>query len=261
MITAGSLQGRVAIVTGASAGLGAGIARELAARGAQVLVCSRSEERLRAMIAGSPHAANLSPLAADVTAPAAAAQLVAAAREIFGHLDILVCNAGGPPPMDFAEAEDPEWAAAYNLIVLAPLRLIRAALPFLCASGSGRIVILSSVSAWRPVPRLVLSNTLRPALSGLARHLAVELGPAGILVNAVSPGFFDTERAREVQEAIAEQNGTSAINTRIEITMQIPLRRQGDPAELGHLVAFLVSAENSYVTGQTIVADGGWLQV
>ena len=255
-----SLHPNRALVTGASAGLGFGIASELAARGAHVLMASRSEARLRAAVermAAAP--ATPIPFPADVTHPDAAARLADAARDRLGGLDILVCNAGGPPPGHFGELTDRHWEDAFGLILLAPIRLIRTCLPLLRASGHGRIVLISSISGLRPVERLMLSNVLRPSLMGLARHLANELARDGVLINAIAPGFFDTERAREVQEAIAQTSGRALREVQADLTAGIPLGRQGDPAELGRVVAFLASPENTYITGQTLVVDGGML--
>jgi 3-oxoacyl-[acyl-carrier protein] reductase len=261
-----------ALVTGASAGLGFGIASELASRGARVIMASRSDANLRAAVERiaartvappaalpAPRGPAPIPIAADVTDPTAAEHLAAAAREQLGGLDILVCNAGGPPPGHFGELSDRHWEDAFRLILLAPIRLIRACLPQLRESGHGRIVLISSISGLRPVERLMLSNVLRPSLMGLARHLANELARDGILVNAIAPGFFDTERAREVQAAIAQSGGRSLREVQADLTAGIPLGRQGDPAELGRVVAFLASAENTYITGQTLVVDGGML--
>jgi len=264
------LDGKRVLVTGASAGLGAGVAREFVARGAHVLMSSRSTERIEAAAAQIAEAMKSGgptrgikvwqapvTLAADVTHPATAPTLAAAAKKALGGLDVLVCNAGGPPPGDFGELEDSQWEAAFRLILLSPIRLIRACLPMLRESKAARILLMSSVSGIRPVKRLLLSNTLRPGLSGLARHLAGELAGDRILINTVSPGYFDTERAREVQEAIAQQAGREPIEIAEETWARIPLRRPGNPEELGRLVAFLTSEENTFVTGQTLVIDGG----
>jgi 3-oxoacyl-[acyl-carrier protein] reductase len=288
MEATGGLTGRVAVVTGASAGLGAGIARELVARGAYVFMCSRSPEKLAAAAdaitssmrtgeAGSAASAPGAPaelarsvpdspawhppvvFPGDVTAADTAPRLVQAVQERFGRLDILVCNAGGPPPGDFTETNDDAWRAGFDLILLSSVRSIRAALPLLRASGLGRIVISTSISGIKPVRRLLVSNALRPAVMGLVRHLAGELASDGILVNAVAPGFFDTERSREVQAAIAEQRGVALADVQRETAARIPLGRQGEPLELGRLIAFLVSPENTYITGQTLVIDGGLL--
>ncbi|MBM3317761.1 MAG: SDR family oxidoreductase [Candidatus Eisenbacteria bacterium] len=264
------LHGRRALVTGASAGLGFAIARELAMRGAGVLMASRSAERIAEAARGI--AAELRgadplpggavprapvPIAADVTAASAAGDLARAARDSLGGLDILVCNAGGPPPGDFADLGDAAWEEAFRLILLAPIRLIRACLLLLRESGAGRIVLCSSMSGVQPVARLMLSNVLRPGLMGMAKHLGGELAADGILVNAVAPGYFATGRSREVMEAIAARRGRSWEDVERERVAEIPVARQGEPVELGRLVAFLVSTDNSYLTGQTIVIDGG----
>lgn len=253
--------GRSAIVTGASTGLGAAIARELVAGHTRVLMCSRSVKKLRA--ARDAICADLSPapevLAGDVTDPDTAPALVRRVEQSFGGLDILVCNAGGPTPGNFEDHNDEAWRQAFELILMSTIRLIRAALPLLRKSAAGRIVMVGSVSAFRPVPRLALSNVLRPALSGLARDLAVQLGPDGILINVVAPGFFDTDRSREVRASMARNAGVEPEDIEIQLRGQVPLGRQGDPPELGKLVSFLTSTENGFVTGQTIAADGGLL--
>jgi 3-oxoacyl-[acyl-carrier protein] reductase len=225
-----------------------------------VLVSSRSEDNLRAMVSANPSHYWIEWIAADVTDPDSASRLAETANERFGGLDMLVCNAGGPPPGDFSESPDEWWEDAFRLILLSPVRLVRACLPLLRGSGSGRIALISSVSAFRPVDRLVLSNTLRPALSGLARHLARELAHDNILINAVSPGFFDTDRSREVNAAIAHQTGRTPADVKSERTGRIPLQREGDPGELARWVAFALSQRNSYMTGQTLIVDGGLLQ-
>ena len=261
-----SLTGRRAIVTGASAGLGAAIAAELLARGARVVISSRSPERLRAAAErmhadaarqGGQHAPALFTIPADVRDPETAPRLAASAREHLGGLDILVCNAGGPLPGDFGDMDDAAWQEGFGLVLLAPIRLIRACLPLLRESGSGRIVLMNSMSALHPVKRLILSNTLRPGLVGLARHLGGEFAKDGILVNVIAPGYFATDRAQEVQESIARMTGRTADEVRRETEVGIALKRQGDPPEVGRLVAFLASTENTYITGQTIVIDGG----
>ena len=264
--------GRRALVTGASAGLGEAIATELVRSGARVLICSRDAKHLaaaRGRMESAVRDRGLYPgvdgwqppaaCVADVSDEAAAERLARAARDELGGVDILVCNAGGPPPGDFSELSDGDWYAAFDLIVLSVIRLVRACLPQLRESKAGRIAMVTSLSGLRPIRRLLLSNSLRPAVMGLARHLARELGEDGILVNAIAPGFFDTERSREVQESIAQSKGIGLEQVQRERQAGVPLGRYGEPLELGRLASFLTSAENSYLTGQTLVIDGGLL--
>lgn len=263
------LSGKAAIVTGASAGLGAAVAEVFAREGADVLICSRSPEKLSAAAgriaewiatnSTADHRGTIEVHAGDVTESSTAPALVERALAKFGRLDIIVCNAGGPPPGNFTDCDDSAWLRAYNLILLSTIRLVRAALPSLKDSGHGRVLSIASISGFRPVPRLALSNTLRPALMGLTRHLALELAADNILVNTIAPGFFDTERSREVLQSIATERGIDLEALMTETTGKIPVGRQGIPAELGELAAWLASDENSYLTGQTIPIDGGYL--
>jgi 3-oxoacyl-[acyl-carrier protein] reductase len=259
------LTGRAAIVTGASTGLGAAVAEVFAREGADVLICSRSPEKLAAAARGirkslpEEDGRKVQYHAADVTDSSTAPTLVQRAISEFGRLDIIVCNAGGPPPGNFGDCDDSTWLRAYNLILLSTIRLVRAAVPHLRKSGSGRVISIASISGFRPVPRLALSNTLRPALMGLTRHLALELAADNILVNTIAPGFFDTERSREVLQSIAEDRGIELDQLMTETTGKIPFGRQGIPTELGEFAAWLASEENSYLTGQTIPLDGGYL--
>jgi 3-oxoacyl-[acyl-carrier protein] reductase len=255
------LSGQRALVTGASSGLGAAVAHELVAQGARVLINSRSSERLQAradaIAAACPDGTPPAICAADVAQAEAAPALAARARKLLGGLDVLVCNAGGPSPGNFANIDDDGWRAGFELVFLSAVRSLRACLPLLRERGAGRVAIITSVSGLQPIPRLMLSNTLRPALMGLVRHLASELAADRILINAVAPGFFDTQRSREVQEAMGVQRGVPLATVEAELAQHIPLGRQGEPAELARLIAFLVSPGNGYLTGQTLVIDGG----
>lgn len=267
-----SLVGRTAIVTGASAGLGLAITQELASRGARVLMCSRDKIRLnKAAKQIASYLTDNGPssgarkwytpltMPGDITEPETADRLAEMAKQAFGGIDILICNAGGPPPGNFDECSDEMWQNAFNLILQSPIRTIRSCLPLLQESEAGRVVFIASISGYQPVPRLLLSNTLRPGLMGLTKHLASEFAEDGILVNAIAPGFFDTDRSREVMQSIADREDETLSTIQKRITDRIPLGRQGKPAELGHLVSYLVSMENSFITGQTVPVDGGFL--
>jgi 3-oxoacyl-[acyl-carrier protein] reductase len=257
------LAGTVALVNAASRGIGRGVAEALAAEGASLVISSRDEaaiSRTAGEIAAATGAEVLG-VAADVSTPGAAGQLVAAAVERFGRLDILVNNSGGPPGGTFADFEDAAWQHAFDLLLLNVVRMVRAALPPLRASGRGRIINIASTSVKEPIAGLILSNSLRPAVAGLAKTLADELAPDQITVHNVLPGRILTDRLRERLIEPARQAGVAVDDlARAQLAHDIPLGRIGEPADLGALVAFLCSGAAAYLTGQTVAVDGGRLR-
>jgi 3-oxoacyl-[acyl-carrier protein] reductase len=257
------LAGRVALVNAASRGIGRAIAEALAAEGA-VLVISARDEAAIGRAAGEIGAAagtEVLGIAADVSAPGTAERLVAAAVGRFGGLDILVNNSGGPPFGQFADFGDAAWQDAFDLLLLSVVRMVRAALPHLRASGRGRVINIASTSVKEPIPGLILSNSLRAGVAGLARTLADELAPDQITVNNVLPGSILTDRLRAGSAARAEQAGTHVDDLiRAEVGQRVPLGRVGEPEDLAALVAYLCSTAAAYVTGQTIAVDGGLMR-
>jgi 3-oxoacyl-[acyl-carrier protein] reductase len=257
------LAGRVALVNGASKGIGRAIAAALAAEGA-VLVISARDEAAVTQAAGQISAVSgtqVVGVAADVSAPGTAERLVGTAVERFGGLDILVNNGGGPPRGHFADFGDAAWQDAFDLLLLSVVRMVRAALPHLRASGRGRVINIGSTSVKEPIPGLILSNSLRAGVAGLARTLADELAPDQITVNSVLPGSILTDRLRAGSAARAEQAGTHVDDLiRAEVAKLVPLGRVGEPEDLAALVAYLCSTAADYVTGQTIAVDGGLLR-
>jgi 3-oxoacyl-[acyl-carrier protein] reductase len=250
------LRGARAFVAASSSGIGFAAAAALVDEGARVVLCARGAARLeqaRAALAarGEAHA-----LARDLSGPEAGAAVAEAAR-LLGGLDVLVVNGGGPPPGRFDDLDDPAWLAAGENTLLGPVRMVRAALPALRASGRGRIVIIESTSVKQPIDDLLLSNALRLGVVGLAKSLATELAPAAITVNVVCPGMTDTERLRQLNEAVARQSGRTAAEVAAERARTIPLGRLGRPEEIGAMVAFLASTRAAYVTGTVIPVDGG----
>jgi 3-oxoacyl-[acyl-carrier protein] reductase len=238
------LRGRTAIVCGASSGLGLGSAEALAEEGANVAMLARRREQLEL------DAERIGALAVrgDVTNAADLERLVSKTLEAFGGIDIVVWNSGGPPPGKAAEITDDSLEAAFELLLLPAVRLVRLALPHLERSAAGRVICITSSAVKEPVPHLALSNTIRPGVTGWAKSLARELGPQGITVNCVAPGRIDTPRMKEVYG----EDGPSA-----EELAQIPLGRMGTPREFGDVVCFLASERASYVTGVTLLVDGG----
>ena len=257
------LAGRVALVNAASRGIGRAIAEALAAEGA-VLVISARDEAAVARTAGQISAVSgteVVGVAADVSVPGTAERLVGTAVERFGGLDILVNNSGGPPRGQFADFGDGPWQEAFDLLLMSVVRMVRAALPHLQASGRGRVINIGSTSVKQPIPGLILSNSLRAGVAGLARTLADELAPDQITVNNVLPGSILTDRLRAGSAARAEQAGTPVDDLiRAEVAKLVPLGRVGEPEDLAFLVAYLCSTAGAYVTGQTIAVDGGLLR-
>lgn len=249
---------RVALVTAGTAGLGLGVARALAEDGMAVVVCSRSRDRLNEAMAelrstGAPVAG----VVADVCDPVDLAALHAEVDRLHGRLDVLIVNTGGPRKATFVDLDDAAWIEAVELVLLSAVRSIRLALPALRRSGQGRIVVVGSSSVRRPIPDLTLSNVLRPALAGLVKTLVGELAPDGITVNLVAPGRIDTARVRAMDAWNAQRRGTTPEQVRVGSEDAIPMGRYGQPHEFGAMVAHLASPASAYVTGQTILVDGG----
>jgi 3-oxoacyl-[acyl-carrier protein] reductase len=246
----------VALVLAGSRGMGRGSAIALATRGARVAITGRSQDSLAAT------AAELAELGADpvhvvsdVSDPTDLDAAFQAVDEAYGRLDVLVANAGSPDRGPFLDLSDASWEAAYELTLMSVVRSISAALDRF--ADAGRIVIIGSSSVRRPIPNLTISNALRPALNGLVKHLAVELAPRGLTVNMVSPGRVDTGHARGSDERRAERRGVPYEIVRAEYEASIPMGRYGTGEEFGELVAFLASPEAGYVTGQSLLVDGG----
>jgi 3-oxoacyl-[acyl-carrier protein] reductase len=255
------LRGRVAAVAAASSGLGRAVAQGLAEEGARVALCSRDEARARAAAEDIARSTGVETMAivADVSRSEDAGRFVREAAHRWGRLDVLVTNAGGPPPGSFDELDDAAWQRAFELNLLSTARLIRAALPHMRAGGWGRVVTITSTSVKAPIGGLLLSNSIRAGVVGLVKTLSVELAPENILVNNVCPGRLDTDRVRSLDEDRARRTGRSVEEIRQENEARIPLGRLGDPRELANLVVFLCGEPASYITGTTIQVDGGAL--
>jgi 3-oxoacyl-[acyl-carrier protein] reductase len=237
------LQGRTAIVCGASSGIGLGIAEALAEEGVKVVMFARRREVLER------EAERLGALAVagDVTSGDDLERLVTSALDTFSGIDILVNNSGGPPRTAGIALDGDSVRGAVELLLVSVVQLTSLCLPHLERSGRGRIVNVTSSSVREPIDNLALSNAVRPGVVGWAKTLARELGPTGITVNSLAPGWIDTERIREVSpEGVTEEELAA-----------IPVRRLGTPREIGDLVAFLCSDRAAYINGVVIPVDGG----
>ena len=255
------LQGKVALVAAASKGLGRAIAEELAAEGASLVLCARGEETLQATCAAiAATGVPVLGVPANVADAADVARLVQAALERFGRVDVLVTNAGGPPAGTFDTLSREMWDAAAHLLLTSVVELTRAVLPGMKERGWGRILNVTSIAAKQPVENLMLSNSLRAAVTGMARTLATEVAPFGITVNNIMPGYTRTERVVALAEAMAAREGISVADATGRWEAEIPMRRLGEPREFAALAAFLCSERASYITGSSVAVDGGWIR-
>ncbi|MFQ5524842.1 MAG: SDR family oxidoreductase [Thermoanaerobaculia bacterium] len=253
------LTDRVALVTGASSGLGFAAAAALARRGARVAISSRGGAKLkRAEEVLSRTAPEVVAYPADVRKPEALEDLVSDTEETLGPVDILVANGGGPRVKPAAELDDADWEEALPLVFLFIPRLCRLVLPGMLRRGWGRIVAINSVSTKQPIPDLAISNTLRPAVVGYLKTLSQEVANKGVTVNAVLPGYTKTARQLEIAEGVAAQRGVAVKDILAERGADFPINRMAEPEEIGEVVGFLCSPAASYMTGQSITVDGGY---
>ncbi|GAB4320999.1 MAG: SDR family oxidoreductase [Candidatus Sumerlaeia bacterium] len=238
------LKGRRALVLAASAGLGRGIAAALAGEGARVAIAARREEPLRR----SAEQIGAVPLIGDLSRSGEGRRLVEAAAAALGGVDILVTNAGGPPRGAFEDLNTGHWLEGFQGLFLSAVEAVAAALPPMKERRWGRLLLVTSVAAREPIPGLTVSSALRAGLLALMKSLSRETAPFGVTVNALMPGYTQTERLAELGVGIEA------------LAAQIPAGRLGRTEELGALAAFLASEQAAYITGQAIACDGGFLQ-
>lgn len=241
------IRDRRAVVAGSSAGLGLAAARALAAEGVEVTICGRDPERLAAAeqkLRGD--GAEVLAVVADVSSPTGAAALVDQAREHFGGVDILVANAGGPPPGTFATTTIDAYRQALELSLLSTVSLCQATVPAMQDAGWGRVVAITSIGARQPIGQLMASSTARAGVTGFLKVLATEVASDGVTVNSVQPGLHATERLAHLEEAALDA-----------LRADVPAGSVGDPSDLGSVIAFLCSEQARFITGVGLAVDGG----
>ncbi len=256
------LRGKVALVAASSRGLGRAIAESLATEGVDLVLAARDAAAITEVareLAGK-HGVRAIGVRADVSLAADVEALLAAALHEFGRVDILVSNAGGPPAGTFESLPADAWPKAVALTLESVVGLCRGVLPGMKERRWGRILNVTSIAVKQPVDNLILSNSLRAAVTGFARTLANEVAPFGVTVNNLMPGYTRTERIENLANAGAKTNGTTPAQELARWESQIPMGRLGEPHEFAALAAFLASEQASYITAQSIAVDGGWIR-
>jgi 3-oxoacyl-[acyl-carrier protein] reductase len=252
------LKGKVAMVAGASRGLGFAVAKALADEGARVSMASRDEAAIRAAAQRIGSEAMGTPV--DVRSADAIREWAAATEKRYGGIDLLFTNSGGPPAGATLSFDDHAWQDAADLLLFSTLRMIRAAVPSMKTRGGGAILVSTSSSVKEPVQNLGLSTVLRASVSALAKTLALELAPDRIRVNQIIPGRIDTDRVRQLDEINAKKQGVSADEAKRRAMGAIPMGRYGEIEEFGRVGAFLLSDAAAYMTGATVQVDGGLIR-
>lgn len=253
------INGKIALVTAASRGLGRGCAEALAAEGCRVAICSRDggQARRAAEEIAAQTGAEVLGFAADVSRVEAIGGLLEGVRQSLGDPEILVTNAGGPPPGNFASTPIEDYQKALDLNLMSAVHLIHRAVPAMKAKGWGRVIAITSISVKQPIASLLLSNMARAGLTGFLKTAATELAPFGITVNALLPGIHKTSRVDQLVQERAAREGKTVAAVAGEMVAAIPAKTMGDPSDFGAVAAFLASAQARFITGHNLLVDGG----
>jgi 3-oxoacyl-[acyl-carrier protein] reductase len=256
------LKGKIAMVGGASKGLGYGVAKALAAEGARVSIASRDEAAVRraAETIGRETGGDVLGVAADLSTADAIGRWHADTVKKFGGVDLLFANTGGPPAGTALGFDDAAWQSAFELLLMSVVRTVRLVVPSMRARGGGAILIGTSSSVKEPIGNLALSNVLRSGVTSLSKTLSIELAPDKIRVNTLIPGRIETDRLKQLDEIHAKRSNISYDEHRTRSMGTVPLGRYGAPDEFGRVGAFLLSDAASYITGANVQVDGGLIK-
>jgi 3-oxoacyl-[acyl-carrier protein] reductase len=253
------LRNRVAIVAASSKGIGRATALALAAEGTHLALCARNGDALEQVAeeAQRLHGVSVYTDTFDVAEDLRVRRFAEEVHRRFGRIDVCITNAGGPPAKPFLETSMTEWDRTYQLNLRSIVSFAHAVLPYMQQRHWGRIVTITSMAVKQPVPELILSNSVRAGVLGLVRSLASQFGPDNITINNIGPGYTATARVKDLAETSARVSGGSAADYEAQITQGIPLRRLAQPEEVADAIVWLASERASYITGQTILVDGG----
>jgi 3-oxoacyl-[acyl-carrier protein] reductase len=253
------LKDKVVLVTGASQGMGRATAEAFAAEGARIAICARKAETIKPVGAGIQAKYKVETIAeaVDVTDIKATQEFVRRVQQTFGEIDICVANAGGPPAKQFAQTTLEDWQKAFELNFRSVVALAHAVLPGMQKRKWGRFVTITSTSVRQPIPDLVLSSAIRPAVVGLIKSLAIEYGPHNITFNNIAPGWTATERLNELADSRSKAAGIQKEQIFGKWAQEVPLGRLGKPEEIADAIVWLASERAAYITGQTLIIDGG----
>ncbi len=244
------LKDKKIVVTAGSKGIGAALVNSLVKEGAEVIYCSRSEGK---------HSDNAKWVSCDMTSETSLDHFIIKVKE-WGIPDAIVLNYGGPKPGNFDDLELGDWDDAYKLLLRSSIQLLKAFLPLMISRKRGSVVFLTSISLKEPLDNLLLSNSVRLSLQGLAKSLSIEYGKYGIRVNVVLPGYTRTHRVENLAKTIAIQEESNVEDVYMKWSLRVPLGRLANPEEIAKVVVFLISDESSYINGASIPVDGGFLR-